>query len=177
MKGFNMAASDSILETTDLHALFEYRDGDLFWKADGFKESGILHSRRKGKLAGTLDQKGYRSVKIKNVSVKCHRVVFKMFNGYLPKIIDHIDGNRSNNRIENLREATPSQNVWNSKTQSNSKSGVKGVCWHKQKKKWMASCAVNRRIFYLGYFDDINDAVKVLESFRKINHKDFACQG
>ena len=60
-----------------------------------------------------------------------------MFNDYIPNIVDHIDGNSSNNCIENLRDANKAQNGWNSKLNKNNSSGIRGVSWNKQTKKWI----------------------------------------
>jgi len=63
-------------------------------------------------------------------------LIFLYHHGYLPKFVDHIDGNKKNNRIENLREATKSQNAMNQKVSTRNTSGIKGVMWHKRDKKW-----------------------------------------
>jgi hypothetical protein len=78
-------------------------------------------------------------------------------HGYLPKYIDHIDGNRSNNDISNIREATKNQNGMNQKKQisHNGKplsSIYKGVDWYKRYKKWRARIEISRKSKHLGYF-------------------------
>lgn len=167
-----MAAANFILSTKDLHSIFEYKDGSLYWKIH------CGHGRLKpGDLAGTTHKDGYKSVRIDNVMVKQHRVIFVMFNGYLPKYIDHIDGNPSNNRIENLRDATPAQNSRNAKTPKRNSSGVKGVCWHKLKKKWIASCAINGILKHIGYFEEKNKAEEAVKAFREKHHGNFANHG
>lgn len=172
-----MNKTDFILSSTDLHALFEYKDGDLFWKvaAGGPKNGG--GSRKPGDLAGTKHPNGYKSVRINNVMVKQHRVIFMMFFNRLPQVIDHIDGDPSNNKIENLREASASENVWNAKKGATNKSGVKGVCWHKRKNKWIASCAIYKRIRHVGYFDDVTKAAEAVIAFRQQMHGAFANHG
>lgn len=165
-----MAASDSILSSVDLHALFEYRDGDLFWRVPAGPR-GLIKA---GSKAGTMHPDGYKSVRIKNIMLKQHRVIFHMFHGFCPKVIDHIDGNPSNNRIENLREATFSQNSWNSRGQARKLDGIKGVYWHKNKKLWIASCAINKRLHHIGYFQDKKDAEKAVMEFREKHHGEFA---
>lgn len=167
-----MAASNSILSTVDLHSLFEYKDGELYWKTPAGGNGCV----KVGSKAGTTHKNGYKSVKIKDVMVKNHRVIFMMFHGYLPDIVDHIDGNPSNNRIENLREATSSQNLYNSKKHKG-KDGVKGVCWHKIKNKWIASCSVNGSLKHVGYFENKEDAEQAVKDFRVLHHGDFANHG
>ncbi|MCH6546434.1 MAG: HNH endonuclease, partial [Deltaproteobacteria bacterium] len=65
-----------------------------------------------------------------------HRTVFYLSHGYLPEQIDHINGIRSDNRIDNLRGANDCTNAYNRGLQSNNTSGVKGVCWYKSRDKW-----------------------------------------
>ena len=97
-----------------------------------------------------------------------------MFNGYFPQEVDHIDGNKTNNKIENLRAATKSQNQHNSKINKNNKSGVKGVCWDKRKNKWKSQVALNKKNYYLGHFDNIEQATTIVNKFRKEKHLQFA---
>jgi hypothetical protein len=130
-----------------------------------------------GDLAGTTHKNGYKSVRINNVIVKQHRVIFVMFNGYLPYYIDHIDGNRSNNKIENLRDANACQNSRNAKTPKRNSSGVKGVSWHKLKNKWIASCSVNGSLKHIGYFEEMKEAEKAVRAFRNEHHGNFANHG
>ena len=172
-----MAASDFILQNTDLHSLFEYRDGALYWKSANGRPSGSGGISKVGKRAGGFDARGYLCLKINNIQVKLHRVIFMMHHGFLPEIIDHIDGNKSNNTIENLRAATPLENTLNSKKPITNRSGVKGVCWHKTKNKWIASCSLGRKIYHVGYFDDIQEAAQTLHKFRETLHGSFANHG
>ena len=165
-----MAASHSILSTVNLHELFEYIDGELFWKIPAGGQGCI----KAGSKAGVTHKNGYKSVRVKNVMLKQHRVIYMMFHGSIPKTIDHIDGNPSNNRIENLREATASQNMRNSRKQTRNTSGVKGVSWHRSKNKWIASCGLNGKLIHIGYFEEINDASDAVMKFRKEHHKEFA---
>ena len=87
-----------------------------------------------------------------------------MHNGEIPSglVIDHIDANRSNNRIANLRICTFQQNHFNRGKQSNNKSGFKGVSWHKQKQKWVAQIKIEGRNKFLGFFAD---PVKAYEKY------------
>ena len=97
-----------------------------------------------------------------------------MFHGSLPDHIDHIDGNRLNNRIENLRSASKVENGQNAKLSKANKSGFKGVSWYKASSKWAAECWVNKKKHYLGYFDTIEQATFAVKSFREQNHGLFA---
>ena len=103
-----------------------------------------------------------------------HRLIYLFHHGVLPKIIDHIDNDRTNNKIENLREATQQQNCLNRAAHKNNMSGCKNVHWDKSMKKWCVSMAVNRKRKTVGYFEDIEFAVLVAEEARLKFHGSFA---
>jgi hypothetical protein len=88
--------------------------------------------------------------------------------------IDHIDGNSSNNRIENLRGVTGSQNQWNRKKSVNNTSGIKGINWDKQKSKWVSRVMVNYKSIFLGRFDTLEEATVAVENAREKYHGEFA---
>ena len=132
-----------------LQSLFEYKDGELFWKVPKAKRIKI------GQEAGSSKEKGYFVVGINGFNYGIHRIIFTMNHGYMPEFIDHIDGNPSNNKIENLREATHSQNQCNKSKQSNNTSGIKGVSWVTKRNKWVVRVQLNKNSHQLGYFKDL----------------------
>jgi hypothetical protein len=101
-----------------------------------------------------------------------HRLIFLMHHGYLPKYIDHINGIKTDNRIENLREATISDNSCN--RLGHSKSGIKGVSWSKYHKKWTVACWKNKKYYFVGHFKCLEDAKKAVIKARNLLHKNFA---
>ena len=107
---------------------------------------------------------GYYKVRVRYqdrvVNLRVHRVLAKAFiqNPDNLPVIDHIDGDRLNNALSNLRWCTVAQNNQNSRKRKQNKSGFKGVSWHKQVRKWQASIKVNRKSHYLGYFTRLEDA-------------------
>jgi hypothetical protein len=151
--------------------LFEYRDGDLYWKLS------TNHKIAKDKKAGTKNSHGYLTVTLNDKILKVHRLVFLLHYGYLPKYIDHINGNRSDNRIENLREATASQNCLNRSVQSNNKANIKNVSWHKRDKKWQVFVTVDKKSKYFGSFKDLELADLVAQEARDKFHKEYANHG
>jgi hypothetical protein len=103
----------------------------------------------------------YRRVKHNGVSYRVHRVVWEMHNGPIPEglVVDHVNGNGLDNRIENLRLVTLSENQRNTKLRKDSTTGVRGIGWHKATQKWIATIRVNNKTFYLGVFSTLLDAV------------------
>ncbi len=134
----------------DYNDLFKYEDGDLYW----IDSPNSLVAA--GSKAGSIRSDGYVGIFIKGTYYFAHRIVWEMFNGAIPEglVIDHIDGQRANNKIENLRLCTFQQNHFNRGKQSNNKSGFKGVSWHKQKQKWVAQIKIEGRNKFLGFFTD-----------------------
>ena len=151
--------------------LFEYRDGEIFYK--------VTRSRNKaGSKAGTYRKhdNAYQVI-IDKKHYLLHRVIFMMHYGYLPDYVDHIDGNRSNNKIENLRPATLNQNAQNAKLRKDSISGIKNVSWNKVDKSWKVRIQVNNKRITIGQFKDLELAALVAEEARDKYHKQFANHG
>lgn len=162
-----MTTQQELLET------FDYSDGKLLWKKV---------SNYKKKLLGTEAGKdsissGYKVLKLNGKMYYTHRLIFLYHNGYLPVTVDHIDGNKLNNNIENLREANDSQQQWNQKIPSNNKSGVKGVCWDKDMKKWKSYLGINWKRIHVGYFENIEEAKNKIEECREKYHQEFSNNG
>lgn len=93
-----------------------------------------------------------------------HRIIWKMVYGTEPTVIDHINGNPTDNRISNLREVTQKENSRNSARPSNNSSGVTGVGWHKQVGKWRAYITVDGTQRSLGLFETKDEAIHARKS-------------
>jgi hypothetical protein len=141
---------------------FEYKNGILYWK----KNQGNVKS---GSIAGNQRQDGYIDIGFKGKLIRAHRLIWLFHHGYMPEFLDHINGIRNDNRIENLRVATRPQNQMNLKKFANNSSGCSGVYWHKQGNKWAARIQVNYKSKHLGLFSVIEDAIAV----RKIAEQKF----
>lgn len=150
---------------------FDYNDGNLVWKSN---RGGTA---RAGSLAGYMTDRGYIEVNLSGKKIKAHRLIYLLHYGYMPNEIDHADGNKSNNRIENLREATRSQNQHNQTARKNNTSGVKGVVWNKAKQKWDAQITVNRKKLNLGRYDSLDAAMAAVVIARNEHHGEFANHG
>jgi hypothetical protein len=159
--------ADVIITKDYLHGLFEYREGNLYWK-------NHIQKARNGKKAGHLHSSKYTRIKINYKIYKAHQLIFMMFNGFFPKMIDHIDGNPKNNKIENLRETTAVQNLYNSKIRNDNSSGTKGICWNKKQKKWRVYINVNKKRREIGSFKDLEIAELVAIEARNKYHGEFS---
>jgi hypothetical protein len=157
----------SDIDPAELHSLFDYKDGVLTWK----------QGRKNGRVAGSLKPTGYTVVEINNNNIMAHRLVWMMHNGSFEGFIDHIDGNRSNNKIENLRLATVLQNSWNRKNNSNNRTGVKGVHQIKATNKYQARICIGNKRLVLGSFEDLELAELVVMEARDKYHGKFANHG
>jgi len=150
-----------------LQELFDYRDGQLYWKERIKSDIDI------SKPAGCIVKDGYRDIKIEGKKYRAHRLIWKYHYGKDPKeFIDHIDGNKTNNNIENLREATNQQNGFNKGPQKNNKLGIKGV--RKDRNKYRATIIINGKEKHLGMFFTIEEARLVREEAEKKLFKEFS---
>jgi hypothetical protein len=122
------------------------------WYAD------IWNGRLAGKPAGSAYGGGYLGLAIQNEKYLAHRVAWVMHYGEQPTEIDHINGDRSDNRIANLRLVTRTENNMNSARQSNNTSGCQGVTWDKQTNRWRAFIKKDGRTIRLGRFDTLAEA-------------------
>lgn len=141
----------------DFNDLFKYLHGDIFWKRR-------LSNRVKiGDKIKTIGSHGYIIVGVLGVRMLAHRIIWEMHNGPIPDgmQIDHINHNKLDNRIENLRVVTSTENNHNLKMRKNNKPGITGVSWDKQHSKWAANIKVNGVFIRLGLFSCIKDAAKV----------------
>lgn len=142
---------------------FTYLDGKLIRNSNG-KEVKCTKSKWHRYLRLNVDGKIYY----------LHRVIFLYHHGYMPELIDHIDGDRYNNKIDNLREATQQQNCLNKKHHVNSSSKCKNVYWHKLMNKWTVRMTVAGIRKCIGYFDDLELADLVAYEARDKYHGKFA---
>lgn len=119
------------------------------------------NTKHAGKEAFTaVTHEGYRSGRIFRKFYSAHRVAWAIHHGAWPiRQIDHINGSKSDNRIANLRDVSPSTNQRNAVRPSNNTSGVCGVSWHKGDRTWQAQITLRGKRRHIGRFADFNDAV------------------
>ena len=152
--------------------------GELFWKTRP-REHFATHqgwmtcnSEFAGKLAGSLKQEGYRVVRLFGTIYQAHRVVWKLMTGVEPpKSIDHIDMDLDNNRWENLRAATGTEQKWNMRVRKDSLTGSRGVslvCG-----RWRVQIVVEGKRQHLGYFGSREEAIAAYDVAARSTHGEF----
>jgi hypothetical protein len=169
-----------------LRQLFLYvpETGELIWRmrdesiCTDERSCNSFNSQFAGQVAGTKRKNEgnyYIQVQILEYGqFQAHRLVWKLHYGVEPPpIIDHIDGDGLNNRIDNLREATIQQNGWNAKRNSRNKSGFKGVSFNTEKNKWRAAIHVHGKTKLIGYFSTPDAAGEAYKKEAAILHGDF----
>lgn len=155
-----------------LHECFEIRaDGRLFWKARPSRHfqgtssrsaqgcANNWNSAHAGQEAFTTDCHGYRAAIVGGRKLYAHRAIWKMTAGEEPDEIDHSDGDRSNNRLENLRNVDRLENTKNRRLSRRNKSGCHGVTWAAREGKWAVQAPITAK--GLGYYADLNAAIAV----------------
>lgn len=165
--------ANEVLSARILRDFFDYDpDGVLIWKErptvfflkvnaqNQIRAVTAWNSKFVGRPAlCTENGNGYKAGRINGKKYYLHRCVWAWHNGYWPpEDIDHINRDRADNRIENLRAVTRSQNLHNKRMSKRNRSGVRGVCWDNARQKWMAQIQIMRRNKTIGHFDDIKDA-------------------
>lgn len=157
---------------------YEPETGKLFWKertSEWFESSWnrtaeancrAWNTANAGREAFTTASRGYRQGSVLGISVRAHRVAWAIHHGSWPKNIDHINGDRGDNRASNLRDVETRENNKNLKIPRNNTSGHMGVYWHSRAKIWSARVQVNGESIHLGCFDSREAAVSARASCR-----------
>lgn len=130
---------------------------------------------RPGDVAGYIHRarNAYRIVRLEGRQYYAHRLIWKIVTGKEPDgVIDHIDGDGTNNTWSNFRQASECQNGHNRRLNKNNKSGVKGV--HLDGSRWRAIIKSKNQLFDLGRFDRVEDAERAIVPLRKKLHGEFA---
>lgn len=155
--------------------------GALYWRErprDHFQDdrsTRTWNARYAKTRAGSAGVNGRCNIRLSGRLFKAHRLVWFLHHGNWPtEQIDHINGNPADNRIENLREATNSQNQHNRGVNKNNTSGFKGVCWDRPRGKWRAQLILNRKTLFLGHYDNPEAASKAYQNAARVLHGEFA---
>ena len=155
-----------------LRKLLDYNPetGELIWKSRDCgmfasptrapRMSAIWNKRKAGKRAASPTKWGYMRLKVLNADYQAHRVAWAIHYGEWPSdCIDHINHDRADNRIANLRSVTQAENAKNQTISRSNTSGVTGVRFAPREGKWIAQIKHHRRLHHLGTFAKFEDAV------------------
>lgn len=124
-----------------------------------------------GTEAGCVDKDGYRNITVKCKRYLAHRLAWFYVHGALPTFdLDHINRDRSDNRIANLRKSCDVENGQNKGVAKNNKSGARGVHWCKTYSKWRAGIRVGGKQIDLGRFDTVKEAAQAYAQASKVHH-------
>lgn len=149
-------------------------DGKLVWKCPPHNHPDLLGIEA-GCVRPNRNGKKYCHIKKNRVGLKRGRLIFLWVHGHWPEpCVDHIDGDSTNDRISNLREATVLQNAWNHKTRARRIALPMGVRRINGSGRYEARIAQNKRMLHLGSFETPQEAEKIYQAKRKELFGEFA---
>lgn len=155
------------------HLAYNKDDGSLVWIKIPPRYNGKVCAV--GKEAGSIHHTGYRVITLYGKKVQAHRLAWAMtYKEWPVGEIDHANGIRNDNRIENLRVVTRTQNMQNARCKSNSASGIKNVQWDSSAQLWRVRVRVDGKRYHVGRFKNIDDAALAAKEFINKSHKQFA---
>ena len=163
-----MPAATQLPTKEQLDELFDYRDGALYWR----KSSSTLAPA--GSKAGCVNGRGYLVVGINYKKYLVHRLIWVMHGNDPVAVLDHINGDTTDNRIENLRASTHTENMCNARRSKRNTSGVKGVSWSKTMNKWVGSVWFKRKIYTTQPFEQKDQCAEAVKALRSELHGEFA---
>lgn len=151
------------------HLDYDPETGRFAWKVSDWRRAKLNGG------VGHVNSYGYVKIKFAGHHVAAHRLAWLFTYGHWPEgELDHINGNRSDNRIANLRLCTVAQNRINSKANANNRSGLKGAHWNRFRGTWIARCGVNGRSVYIGAFDTAEAAHQAYLDFAARHYGEFS---
>jgi HNH endonuclease/AP2 domain len=172
-----------LFDPTHLAVFFQFdaEAGKLWWKKRdpqwflNERSSKIWNTKYAGKEAFTsISSVGYKHGQLLGRHITAHRALWCLHHGRdTLKHIDHINGERTDNRLCNLREATNAQNGMNQKLSTKNTSGYKGVSWSSEKRKWLAQVIADGKHYNLGYYAQIEDAALAYAKGAKLHQGEF----
>jgi hypothetical protein len=172
-----MAKSKHPVPTADrLRDILSYcpETGIFRWLVDANSNASVMA----GDIAGGVNNCGYRRIGVDGLRYAAADLAWLYMTGEWPQCtVDHRNRIRGDNRWDNLRAATRSQNLWNMTIRGNNTSGHKGVSWVPSRNKWIATICVYGKLKNLGRFEKIEDAIEARRRAAEAMHGDFATDG
>jgi len=175
VKNLPALSKDEILELVDYNpetGKFIWNQRDIKWFGS-YKGWAVWNNKYSGKESGIINNYGYRSLCVCYRRFLAHRLAWFITHGDWPERLDHINGDKDDNRIANLRIADKYQNAQNAMIKPNNKSGYKGVS--KSKNRWTAIIQSRGKVHYLGLFLTPEEAHQAYCKAAKELHGEFAC--
>ena len=145
------------------------RDPEMFRAGNSGKVANCSawNKRYAGAEALISDVAGYRHGRLDDIEYRAHRVIWKIMTGEDPEVIDHVNGDRADNRWDNLRSGTHADNRKNSARHGRNTSGMTGVTWTPKVRRWRALISVGGKRQHLGYFEDFQRACEAREDAKR----------
>lgn len=157
------------LERVNALLSYDQETGLLIWRVSPSNNIKI------GQAAGTISDRGYLRVRINHKQYPAHRLAWMLSHGYYPEHeVDHINGNKLDNKLTNLRLASRAQNNANMLLRKDNTSGFKGVSWRPHNKKWVARMSVNGKRKTIGHFATKEEAAQAYINYSLIHQGEFS---
>lgn len=173
------AGQDAPISAAEVRRVLSYdpATGEFRWNVRSDRDAS-WNARFSDEIAGAVLTNGYRYINFNKKLHLAHRIAWLWMTGAQPEVqIDHINGDRADNRWSNLRAATQKQNSANQGLRTNNRSGVKGVSWESRSKKWRADITIGGKQIVLGRFRTIEDAAAARRAAETDHHGAFARSG
>jgi hypothetical protein len=148
-----------------IKSVFKYENGQLYWL-------GNRQGAPKNTPVGSISSGGYLSCMLDGKHYLLHRLIYLYNHGYMPENVDHINGDRKDNRVENLRAVSKSGNQQNMRVAySTNKANLLGAFYSKQTKKWFSRICVSNKRLWLGTFKTPEEAHHAYIKAKRELHK------
>ena len=162
-----MTREDALLKVNELYT-YSKEFGHVIYKSCQYRPSVV------GSRVGSTNSRGYRTFRICGYTFTEHQIAWYINFGEIPPILDHINGNKDDNRLENLRSVTRSQNNMNRRHTVKNKLGFKGVFLQKDMNKYRAVIRANKVLVHLGLYDTPEEAYQAYLAASKTLHGEYA---